>query len=311
MLASRWWEGPRQKPPSLRRIRPATVCIAALCEGGTTAILVADRRVGVEFIEADTAQKIGRIHSDWLVLLAGNDFSAAQEVRLQAAVSLKARTDNITARVVRDALADAYQMVRLQRAEAEHLKSRGWSLDEFKQKGLASFPEATFAEIDGAIRRYDLGVDLIACGFPSEHAYIIAVNNPGIGSFETDSHFAAIGSGYTVATSSLFVRKFHRAMKLPEALYYVYEAKVAAEKASGVGQPTHILILRRSQAMLSAMGQNEQDGLRSIWEKLKPGNLSEADLQQIESMRTVQRLLQSPDEPPNAPPILPAAPLRS
>lgn len=274
--------------------RPVTVCIAALCDSGETIISVVDRRVGMEFVEADTVQKIGWLHTDWRSLLAG-DFSAASEVARLASVCIgmqHGKLGEIGSRSVKDCLVAAYERVRIARAEAQYLKSRGWSLEEFKQKGHSSLPESTFTEIDRSIRTYDLGVDLIAYGFMGKYGEIIQIANPCIVSFESDSAFSAIGTGSVAALSSLYARELTRHTPLSAALYYVYEAKIAAERASGVGESSYLTVMKQREEFAI----DQHDVLRSIWKRLKPKDLSVGDLKKIESIskRKLTRITGTP-----------------
>lgn len=279
----------QQKRHLLWGRRPLTVCIAALCDSGNTAILIADQRIGMVFVEADTALKIGWLSPTWRVLLAGNDFAAAAEIARWASIELVGVRDKkvaVISLLVRDSLVSAYRRVRLNRVETQYLKRRGWSLQEFKEKGRALLPEWKYAEIDTEIEKFDLEVELLACGFDGKYADIIKIRNPGEGTFEGESHFEPIGSGDVAAISSLYMRGYTRYKPLREALYYVYEAKIAAERASGVGEPSMVIIMKPAEDGLNekVLGQTEQDALRSICNKLKPQNLSEEDLTNMDSI---------------------------
>lgn len=258
-----------------------TVCISVLVEGGRSAVLLADRRLGMGDITADTALKIGWVHPHWRVLLAGNDFTAAYEISrmTQALLSEHAEADAAT---VRRAFLNAYEATRLHRAEALHFRSRGWSIEEFKERGREKLPPETWHELDRALRLFDLEVDVVACGFPAEVGEIVVVSNPAIAALETHSGFMAIGSGSIAATTSLTLREVTMATSLIEAMYYVFEAKIAAERAEGVGVPSNMVVLRQNVELLIPESQHAE--FRKMWERLKPKDLSHTDAERIRAV---------------------------
>ncbi|HLY21513.1 MAG TPA: hypothetical protein VKT83_03495 [bacterium] len=280
-----------------------TICIAALCDNNKTLIMVADRRVGLASgeMETDTEIKIHKISPTWFTLVAGNDVEAAHEIAATAGGALRDRAAqgsvNGTLDVRRE-LVESYRRVRMHHAAAEPLVARGWTLNEFKDKGHKSLPESTFAEIDGGLQRYDLEVDLIACGFfGDDDGDIITVHNPGVGKLVTSSHFAAAGTGSTAAIFSLFMRKFHSGMSLPLALYYVYEAKVAAQRATGVGETTVMLVMRKGQTDHVSIDESEQsDVLEIIRQDLAPRYPSDEQVEEIRQFESLKKLPSLPSK---------------
>lgn len=260
-----------------------TVCIAAICDKGRTAILIADRRVGIGYVEGDLAFKMGWLSPTWRYLLAGNDFSAADEVAARAIMYLQDNRE-VSIGDVQEALASAYQDVRLSRIETKVMKSRGWTLDQFKEKGRQLLPPAVYAEIDTELKVFDLNADLIACGFDGSLVGIVRVGNPGQASIETRSHFETIGIGEMLADASLYRRGYNDEMPLRIALYYAYEAKVEAEHASGVGEPSYVIILKREKHIVHeiVVPSQQLDYIREICEELKPRGPSAANLQTMD-----------------------------
>ena len=135
-------------------------------------------------------------------------------------------------------------------AEAKYLSSRGWTLDDFRNFGAAKLPPTTYATIDAQLSVFDFKVELILAGFGEgdDTASILTVTNPGVCTDQTKLGFWCIGSGATAAQMSLFAREYSWSFSGPKAAYYVYEAKVAAEKATGVGQTTDIYLIRPAKS---------------------------------------------------------------
>lgn len=265
-----------------------TVCIAAICDLGRTIIMVADKRIGLGFIEADIGFKFSWLCPTWRLLLAGNDFSAATEISRWATFHLNMKTrklPEVQSEMVQDALVTAYQQVRTQRIESRYLRPRGWTLAQFKEKGRDFLPVSVYTEIDSVLAGWDVEVDIIACGFEGKTADIVRVRNPGAASIEGSSHVEVIGSGDYLAFASLYRRGYKDTMPLREALYYVYEAKIAAERASGVGEPSDVVIMKRDKQGLNEklLIDDDQNAIRSICDRLKPKDLSSGDLNDMDS----------------------------
>jgi len=69
-----------------------TVCAAAICDDGKTLILVADRMVGIGYIEAELkVSKLRELCKNWWVLFAGDDITSVFDVidRAKAKVAVK------------------------------------------------------------------------------------------------------------------------------------------------------------------------------------------------------------------------------
>jgi hypothetical protein len=190
---------------------------------------------------------MARIHPDWAAMFAGNDVTATSEVFTPVFHKLRGQTV-LTGEVVSEVVA-SYRKVRLEKAEATILRSMGWTLDEFKAKGKSAFPDFQYRELTSELQEYRLDFQIMLAGFGEDGGIIATVEPPGV-SWQRDlPGFHAIGSGYFSAISSLFERELHIQMELREVLYYVYEAKVAAENAAGVGMETDLFVLRRGQKL--------------------------------------------------------------
>jgi hypothetical protein len=222
-----------------------TICIAAICERGRAIIACGDRQLGINITSADFDDgKWHQIYPGWIVGIAGTVVNAVDV--LKHGTRMAGEMESNSAWDVQSAIAKAYRQARLRTAEAKFLSNRGWTLDDFRNLGAAKLPPSTYATIDAQISFFDFSADLILGGFGEGDgtASILTVTNPGLCNDQTRLGFWCIGSGATAAQMSLFSREYSWSFSAPQAAYYVYEAKVAAEKATGVGKTTDLHLIR-------------------------------------------------------------------
>ena len=192
---------------------------------------------------------------------------------------------------IRSLLEKSYRGARLARAEAEYLSNRGWTLEEFKNHGRDRLPEATYANIDARIALFDLGAELIACGWGPEEEFpsILTVRNPGVCVEHMRLGFWCVGSGATAAQMSVFGRNYPVDMPVEEAVYYVVEAKINAEHAAGVGERTDTFIVWKGEKGPTALSEAENDQIRAVWETLKPRELSDQERKVIGQIAEIKK----------------------
>jgi hypothetical protein len=251
-----------------------TICIAAICENGKAIVTASDREFGVGFTSAEfeDAKIMPLFHEhnpgNWVVGLSG-DVSHATEV-LGALRLLQDRLEGYDWHDIQDLLEKSYRRIRMEKVEGEVLAPRGWTLDRFQGEGAKLLPPATYASIDTRISIYDLGASLIVGGFGTDGLpFILTVRNPGIVTDHTKLGFWCIGSGSTLAQSSLFSRNYSWSFSVEKAAYLVYEAKKNSERATGVGtKETDIAIITRTQmGRVMPVGVNH---LHVIFNEIKP-----------------------------------------
>jgi hypothetical protein len=192
---------------------------------------------------------------------------------------------------LRALLEKSYRHARLERVESELLSSRGWTLQEFKDSGRQKMPDATYATIDARLALFDFGAELIASGWADEsegNASVITIKNPGVCIDHSRLGFWCIGSGATAAQMSLFSRNYSPDMNLEEALYYVIEAKIAAEKASGVGGRIDTFI-EWKEGKSAPLSEDENNSIRAIYASLKQRDLTSAQRDLIGKIERIQQ----------------------
>ena len=250
-----------------------TICIAAICDGGHAIALCADREVGIQITSGELVGKFLPLfgdhgwHKEWAIGIAGTATNATDVI---AAVRRK-KLASFASYDVRGAVERGYREARMARAEALHLANRGWTLKEFNSVGAEKMSASTYAQVDARIAAYDYNTDLIFAGFGDEDIgpSIMSVTNPGVSTDHTVLGFWCVGSGSPAAQVSLFNRDYSWNLPPEQAAYYLYEAKVAAEKATGVGRSkTDIHLMRKSGMPISL--RDSLEVMKKIHDRLKP-----------------------------------------
>jgi 20S proteasome alpha/beta subunit len=273
-----------------------TICIAAFCEGGKGLVLCGDKQLGVGFTSANfPSGKFGQIYDQWSIGLSGTIANALDV--FDEAVRGRHKLSSFSSYEVRSAIELAYKRARLHQAEVKFLGNRGWTLNDFVDHGAAKLPPSTFANIDAQIATFDYNTDLIIAGWGNADAEwsVFTIANPGISTDHSKLGFWCIGSGAVAAQMALFARAYSPDFSIESAIYAVYEAKLHAERASGVGNTTDILLIKPGMQRMDAVGVwpgASQDILNGIWEKLKPRNFAQAELNAIKGFPEVARYRQ-------------------
>ena len=268
-----------------------TVCIAALCDNRKSLLLVADRMIGLAIAEAElNIRKTMPLHPDWWVMIAGNGIAPAFDI-IDAARGKLPQSDSVTVDAAMDAVADAYHAKRLSIAETRYIKSRGDTLAEFRATGVNRYPKTLYREIDTKIDDFELPLTLLVAGFDKNGVgQIFIVTDPGEAHRQDIPAFASIRSGKYTAEASLLYRKMNPHMTLPKAVYFVFEAKVAGERASGVGVDTDLYLVKKGQRAVRVAKKSE-NALDNIWVRLRPRELSSNQTTTLRRLPEVRKVL--------------------
>lgn len=247
-----------------------TLCIAALCENRKTLIIMADKMLGIGFIEAELAiEKIIQIHQNWWVMIAGNDITPVFDI-LDWSKKRLAEEEECNVDKIMQVLSANYQKKRLDSAEAEYLKTRGWSMEKFVAEGNNGLPPVVFQEIDRQIQRYKLEISLLVGGFDEEGVgHIFSVDNPGVTRRHDIPGYYAIGNGMFGALYFMYYRELSIPMKATDCLYYMYEGKNFGYEAGGIGDDTDCIIVRHNKPELR-LDDKAISTLDQMWEEFRP-----------------------------------------
>ena len=256
-----------------------TVCIAMLCDESKALILVADKMIGIGYIETEPdIKKIIDLHKNWKVLFAGDDITPISDIVDRARECLSGEPSPSIQAVI-DAMQSNYEKQRKDEADDIYLAPRGWNRQDFIDKGKALLPETLYADLEDKIAKYELGIQLIIAGFDSSGVgHIFCMDSEvkrGIPQRCDISGFAAIGGGGIGGSYMMHFRKCSPQMKIREALYYCLEAKWFGEHAGSVGLRTDALILRNGKESIPLDDENtiEKKFLAGLCERLSPREL--------------------------------------
>ncbi len=225
-----------------------TCCVAAICDDGKTIILVADRMVGVGFIESEPdINKLRQLHKDWWILFAGDDISPVFDIIDYTKDTIREKQKNekvqpdspVPLQAMMQIVQKSYQRKRAEEAEALHLNPIGWDITSFNAQGQNCLRD--FEEIKRKIADHPLPIELLVAGFSEEKAYLFSLCGYGQEKGLTKRHdipgFFCIGSGGIGAIYMMYYRDLSYKKPAREAAYYALEAKLFGEQAGGVRIP--------------------------------------------------------------------------
>lgn len=228
-----------------------TVCIAAVCDKGSTCVVAADREitlggpinVGYEHHE----RKIDALSGSCVAMSSGNALVASEVISRTR--SDPALTVGASIQSVAESMRAVYIDVHMRRAEEVILRPRGWTLAEFKERGAQGIPVQVYVSIDQQFWALTLNTEFIVAGVDQTGAHISWVHYHGLsgaGWLEPFDKigFTAIGSGGSHATILLSLSGQHRDLPAWDTMYRVFRAKKNAEVAPGVGTATDLAIIQ-------------------------------------------------------------------
>lgn len=262
-----------------------TLCIAALADERSSIVIAADKMVSISVIESELPiSKVLKLHPNWWAMVAASPLPGAFPIVDNVAGRLDEQSqysvDDVAAVVVEE-----FRRERLARAEAEHLGSRGLTLERFHDQGREILPDLTYREVDRAITSFAFQVSFLVAGFDAEGVgRVFSVQTPGISDRHDIPGFHAIGSGLYGAMYMMYYREIGPSTPLTEALYYVYEAKAFGELASGVGYGTDMFIMRKDRPLLRVDRDGLQPTLDQLWDKKQPGELDGRDRRRLRNL---------------------------
>jgi len=262
----------------IARVINMTTCVATLCCEGKSIVLVADKMIGLGYIESEPdISKIRKIHKNWRVMIAGNDiepaFAILNDVTSRLAVVPAPKLD-----IVIEVMETAYQEKRLHDAHALYLVPIGWTPEEFKATGLKYLGHTESSRIRNLIDGFEYEIELLVAGFDDNDdgkLFSVTSFNRGIAS-RHDLGFYAIGSGETNARFIMTHRRVAPTMELREALFYALEGKYYGELAGGVGLRTDIFVMRSNQDDLPIHEDNVDILMTKICEQVDPRELRDS-----------------------------------
>ena len=266
-----------------------TVCIGAICEGGKSVVVAADRMMtfGAPMnLQAEGAvRKILPLSDNTVLLFSG---SVPDGESLAHGTRGATKEGAIGARQVADVAARVYQDLKRRRVEDSILRPLlGVEFPQFQQLVSQSASSQVLGQILGMISQHNLGLDAIIAGADDESGHLGIVTHPGTALMMDTVGFCSIGSGGMHASVRLSLGRQSKELSVPETIFNVYEAKRASEVAPGVGKVTDIAVLSSKatkfldQRVLDVLGKIERerpsleprdlDSLRGAYEEMQNG----------------------------------------
>jgi hypothetical protein len=246
--------------------------------------------IGMEMIEGEPEiTKILKLHSDWRVMIAGNDISPAFPIVESAKQKLRRRRGRLTVQQVMSDVYDSYVKERIGVAESMHLVPRGWTVNTFNSRASSEvIPERTRKEIADKLHNQRLEVSLLVAGFDgSGKGHIFSLDEyehrarprkqdiPG---------FHAVGSGAGGALYMMTYRDASASMPLRLMIYYALEGKFFGELAGGVGTRTDFYILRSGKPSFKIKEKVLEKKLFKLCKKIQPRNLAPSHVEELNGL---------------------------
>jgi 20S proteasome alpha/beta subunit len=276
-----------------------TTCVAAITDEGKALILVADKMVGVGWVESELEiTKMRELHKDWWMLFAGNDITPVFDIVDYTKSRLPAEGP-ATIKQVEDAAKTAVAQKRMENAEALHLTPIGWDITRFNSEGQSLL--TNFMELQAKINDYNTGLQLLIAGFDSGKAYIFTLQDfgesKGIPHRYDIPGFAAIGSGATGADYIMYYRHLGSTTPVREAVYYALEAKYFGEQAGSVSASTDLFIARPGKKLLQFDDDETiEEKLIPICGALEPRDLRPRDIKTLNGLKELKGFDNIPEE---------------
>ena len=244
-----------------------TICIAAICEKGSSVVLATDSMLTNEALSIEfehPTKKMTPLSDSCIALTAGDALAHTElfDIVREEIIKLKAPS----APEIVGKIKECYQRIRKREIKEKILNPRGFSdFKDFYEAQRFLNPDIVMT-IQSEIDRYDYGLAILVAGISENTAHIYGISDPGTSKCFDAIGFHAIGSGLPHAINTLIARGCHQDTPLPEALLIVYEAKKIAEKAPGVGANITDICIMTPQGIIE-FPRDKIDQLHEIYER--------------------------------------------
>jgi len=254
-----------------------TICVAAMCNGGSTLFGASDRMLSGRDVEFEPPQtKVFSLTTSISVLTAGDtalQVEILNRVRIDVETRVKAEPDNWW--LVEDVAAlysRYYSEARLKSTERAILAPLGLTSTSFLQMQQQLSPQLV-TQLATELINYDAPfVQAIVLGIDHTGGHIYVCNGADV-TCQDGIGFAAIGSGAAHA-NSVFMFGGHTKWKpIPETFLMTYFAKKRAEVAPGVGTATDMLTIGPELGSYTAIGPEPMAKCLEIWNRAQTKRL--------------------------------------
>lgn len=248
-----------------------TICIAAICLGGSALIGVSDRMVTAGDIQFEPPQpKIMPITSSIVVLIAGDSATQTEILyKLRADVDRRIEEEPYNWWRVSDVAElyrQYYNQARLKSAEDNILSPLGLDRHVFISRQNELSNELVKLLATELLNHEISPVETIFAGTDTEGLHIYVARNGKITCQDTVG-FASIGAGHWHADSQFMFSGHTKDMPLPETLLLTYSAKKRAEVAPGVGSDTDMFMIGTQLGSYRMIYPSIINDLQEIYER--------------------------------------------
>ena len=250
-----------------------TICVAAICNGGKTVVVAADRMVSAHFLTVEFDHpnaKIDNIGSRCVALSSGDVLSITDILSESSGISGQLQNPSVI--LITNEIKERFVQVRARLLHERFFQPRGLSFKNCYADGsIQRLPPDMAILLDNQVQNFELGTSLLIAGVDNLGGHIYCINDPGTSQCFDRLGYYAIGSGYRHAILSLVTVQHSTMVNLVTAVYNVYQAKRQAEIAPGVGTGTDMRIIRGDK--IEEIQQNQLDVLSKIYENQKRASL--------------------------------------
>jgi hypothetical protein len=232
-----------------------TICIAAICNNGQAVVVAADRMftagppLNLEF--EPPVSKLEQMTPGCLALAAGQSVYASEILR-QARDVLHTEQGAKVLQIT-DICKRVFITFRNGKIEEQLINlNLGPDFALFRERGLSlpSYLQAQpgiYQNLVIQMNQFNLNVELMFAGNDEAGGHIYHLTHPGTVLNYDKLGYNAIGSGGIHAMTALHLGKHSPKSSLSETIYSVYNSKIAAEKAPGVGTETEMAVIANGE----------------------------------------------------------------
>jgi 20S proteasome alpha/beta subunit len=275
-----------------------TTCVAAVCDDGNAIVLVADKMIGMGYIESELEiTKMRQIHRDWWMLFAGDDITPVFDIVDYAKAKLN-QQEPASIGEVQEAVKLAFAQKRMENATALYLTPIGWDIERFTKEGSSLLPD--FEQIKAKIDDYSLAIELLVAGFDSGKGYVFSLQgygeNRGVPRRSDIPGFDAIGSGSVGAMYMMYYRSLSPKDSVRETVYTALEGKYFGEQASGVSESTDLFVAQSGKDLIQLNDEATiEKKLIPICYALSPNRLRRRDREILNTLPELKGFPPMPD----------------
>jgi len=216
-----------------------TLCVAALARVPNTsicktnvAVYAADFQSEGEIAKAEIGKKVAQAGRDHHIVMISGSYSRA--VDLAQSISHYLGDPSKLGQGFQSHLELAVLTQKQHLANEYVIGALGMDYEEFLKVGKDKLPSDVYRDMVSSITRQTLDCTLLVIAFAQMNPILYRIHESGM--VENCEHFAAIGSGYYIAESTLFQREQNDDEAVGRTIYNVYEAMRLGSYAPGVGK---------------------------------------------------------------------------